>query len=72
MALCHQNCSCDREKLLKFEAAKLLRSLEQSIETVKGQTNFWNRKVFEFIPGGVSDLMYIRTIVIEIGETWWD
>ena len=40
MALCHQNCSCDREKLLKFEAAKLLRSLEQSIETVKGQTNF--------------------------------
>ena len=36
----------DREKLLKFEAegrefAKLLRSLEQFIQTVKGQNNFW-------------------------------
>ena len=41
------NCSpSDREKLLKFEAegrefAKFLRSLEQSIQTVKGQNNFW-------------------------------
>ena len=36
----------DREKLLKFEAeggefAKILRSLEQFIQTVKGQNNFW-------------------------------
>ena len=35
-----------REKLLKFEAegqefAKFLRSLEQFIQTVKGQNNFW-------------------------------
>ena len=41
-----KNCSSDREKLLKFEAerrefAKFLRSLEQFIQTVKGQTNFW-------------------------------
>ena len=41
-----KNCSCDREKLLKFEAefekfAKILRSLEQFIQTVKGQNNFW-------------------------------
>ena len=40
------NCSSDREKLLKFEAegqefAKLLRSLEQFIQTKKGQNNFW-------------------------------
>ena len=39
-------CSSDREKLLKFEAegrefAKLLRSLEQFIQTVKGRKNFW-------------------------------
>ena len=39
-------CSSDREKLLKFEAegqefAKFLRSLEQFIQTVKGQNNFW-------------------------------
>ena len=40
------NCSSDREKLLKFEAegqefSKVLRSLEQFIQTVKGQNNFW-------------------------------
>ena len=38
--------NCDREKLLKFEAegrefAKLLRSLAQLIQTVKGQNKFW-------------------------------
>ena len=41
-----KNCSSDREKLLKFEAegrefAKFFRSLEQFIQTVKGQNNFW-------------------------------
>ena len=41
-----KNCSSDREKLLKFEAegrefAKILRSLEQCVRTVKGQNNFW-------------------------------
>ena len=41
-----KNCSSDREQLLKFEAegrefAKFLRSLEQFIQTVKGQNNFW-------------------------------
>ena len=40
-----KNCSTDREKLLKEaegrEFAKLLRSLEQFIQTVKGQNNFW-------------------------------
>ena len=46
MVFCNQNCSSDREKLLKFEAegqkfANFLRSLEQFIQTVKGQINFW-------------------------------
>ena len=42
-----KNCFSDREKLVKFEAegrdfAKILRSLEQFIQTVKGQqNNFW-------------------------------
>ena len=41
-----KNCSSDRQKLLKFQAegrefAKFLRSLEQFIQTVKGQNNFW-------------------------------
>ena len=46
-----KNCSSDREKLLKFEAegqefAKFLRSLEQFIQTVKGQNNFWQQNAF--------------------------
>ena len=46
-----KNCSSDREKNLKFEAEgqefpNFLRSLEQFIQTVKGQTNFHNRMLF--------------------------
>ena len=46
MVFCYQNCSSDREKVLKFEAegqefVKFLRSLEEFIQTVKGQNNFW-------------------------------
>ena len=41
-----KNCSSDQEKLWKFEAegwefAKFLRSLEQFIQTMQGQNNFW-------------------------------
>ena len=41
-----KNCSSDWEKILKFKAegqefAKILRSLEQFLWTVKGQKNFW-------------------------------
>jgi hypothetical protein len=44
MVFCYKNCSSNREKLLKFEAegrefAKFLRSLEQFIQTVRGQNN---------------------------------
>ena len=46
-----KNCSTDREKLLKFEAesrefSKILRSLEQFIQTVKGQKNLWYQNAF--------------------------
>ena len=46
-----KNCSSDREKLLRFEAegrefAKFLRSLEQFIQAVKGQINFWLQNAF--------------------------
>ena len=46
-----KNCSSDREKLLKFEAegqqfAKSLKLLEQFIQTVKGQKNFWQQNAF--------------------------
>jgi hypothetical protein len=46
-----KNCSSDRETLLEFEAegqefAEFLRSLEQFIQTVKGQNNFGNRMFF--------------------------
>ena len=50
-------CSSDWEKILKFEAegrefAKFLRSLEQFIQTLKGQNNFlssnWKKKTLWF------------------------
>ena len=51
-----KNCSIDREKLLKFEAecrefAKVLRSLDQFIQTVKGQKNFWQQDAFLICSG---------------------
>ena len=37
-----KNCSSDREKLLKFKAeGRELATLEQFIQTVKGQNKFW-------------------------------
>ena len=46
LTYCEKKMSRDREKLSKFEAegrefAKILRSLEQFVRTVKGQNNFW-------------------------------
>ena len=46
-----KSCSSDGEKLLNLEAegrafAKFLRSLEQYIQTVKGQNNFWKQNAF--------------------------
>ena len=46
LTYCEKNCSSVREKNLKFKAegrefVKILRSLEQFIQTVKGQNNFW-------------------------------
>ena len=43
--------SIDRENILKLEAegrefAKILRSLEQFIQTVKGPNNFWQQNAF--------------------------
>ena len=51
MVFCYQNCSSDREKLLKFEAegqefGNFLRSLKQFIQTVKGQNNFCKHNTF--------------------------
>ena len=46
LTYCEKNCSSNPEKLLKFEAegrefAKFLRSLDQFIQSLKGQNNFW-------------------------------
>ena len=43
--LFNQNCSSDRDNFLKFKAegrefANILRSLEQFVQTVRGQNNF--------------------------------
>ena len=44
--LLRKNCPRDQENNLKFEAegrefAQILRSLEQFVQTEKGQNNFW-------------------------------
>ena len=73
-----KNCSSDREKLLKFEAegrefAKLLTSLEQFIQTVKGQNNFWYvTECFFNLFLEVSHIYKIRTIRIQTGKNYWD
>ena len=46
LTYCEKNCPSNQEKLLKLEVegqeiAKILRSPEQFIHTVKGQNNFW-------------------------------
>ena len=46
LTYCEKKCSSDGQKILKLKAegrefAKFLRSLEQFIQTVKGQNNFW-------------------------------
>jgi hypothetical protein len=46
LTYCEKKSSSDREKLVKFEAesrefSKMFRSLEQFIQTVKSQNNFW-------------------------------
>ena len=51
MVFCCQNCSSDREKLLKIEAegrefANFLRSVEQFIQAVNGQNSFWKQNAF--------------------------
>ena len=62
-----KTCSSDQEKLLKFEAegresAKILRSLEQFIQTVKCQVLvtecFFN--------------LFLETIRFQIGKHYWD
>ena len=73
-----KNCSSDREKLLKFEAegrefANFLRSLEQFIQTVKGQNNFWQQIAFltcswRFLRSN----RYIRKIIIQILKNNWN
>ena len=46
IVLWEKNCSSDQEKILKFETEgkefeNIFRSLEQFIQTMKGQDNFW-------------------------------
>ena len=57
-----KKCFSDWEKLLKFEVegqgfTKTFGSLEQFIQTVKGQNNLWNRMSFWLVPGRFSALM---------------
>ena len=63
---------------MKFESegrelAKFLRSLEQFIQTVKGQNNFWQQNAFltcswRFLISYRLERLYI----IQIGKIYWD
>ena len=64
-------------KALKFEAedqefAKTLRSLEQFIETVKGQNNFWQQNAFLTCSCRYFISNRARAIRIQIGNNYWD
>ena len=69
-----KNCSSDREKLLKFEAesqefAKLLRSVERFIQTVKGQNNVFLTCSWRFlIPNKLGQLEFKLEKTIGIGR----
>ena len=68
MVFCYQNCSdllwekkssSNLEKTFEIrgwsqEFSKKLRSLEQFLETVKGQNNFGNGVLYWIVPGGFS------------------
>ena len=83
MVFCLENCSdlpwekkcwSDWEKLLKFrtegrEFGNFLRSLEQFIETAKGQNIFWIKKCF--LTCSRKFLKWIGTIRIKIGNNIW-
>ena len=65
-----KKCSNDQEKLLKFEAegqefAQILRSLEQFVQTEKGQNNFWSQNAFS-----TCSWRFLRSIGIKIGKEY--
>ena len=39
-----------------------MRSLEQFIQTVKGQNNVWLQNAFKLVPGGFSDLINLKNL----------
>ena len=58
-----KNCSSDRGKTYEGqEFSKFLRSLEQFVQTLKGQNNFWQQNAFCF------SYLKIRTIIFQIGK----
>ena len=65
-----KNCPREREKRIEaegWEFAKILRSLQQFIQTMNGQYNFWNRMLFELVPGGFS-----KSYTLEQLEFKWE
>ena len=72
-----KNCSSDQEKLLKFEAegrefAKFLRSLEQFIQTVKGQNNFWLHNAFFNCSWRFFRSNELEKLEFKLEKKYWD
>ena len=77
MVFCYQNFSGDQEKLLKFEAegrefAKFLRSLEQFIQTVKGQNNFGNKIPFLTCSWRFLTSNKLEQLGFKLEKKYWD
>ena len=70
MVFCRENGRRQKTDISQF--AKVLRSLEQFIQTVKGRKNFCFTECFSNLFVEVSHIKRIRTIQIQIGRNYWD
>ena len=72
-----KNCSSDREKLLKFEAegrefSKFFKITRTIYSNIEGSEQFLVTECFFNLFLEVSQILYIRTIKVDIGKNYWD
>ena len=72
-----KNYSSDQEKLLKFEAegrefAKFSKPLEQFIQAVKGQNNFWYHNDFLICSWRILRSNNLEQLEFKLEKNYWD
>ena len=75
MVVCYQNCSellWEKNFLVIEKFAKILRSLEQFIQTVKGQKKFWWQNAFLTCSWRFLISNKLEKIIIQIGKKYLD